>query len=255
MKKGQIIKLCVALGLIILALVIFFATRSRPQQPLPQIEQKTESAQPPPTPAPAAPAPDQTPAPAVKPKPEKAPAAPAAETKPKAAPKEKDKPQIKEVTEKYPSGEIRRRFKVYTDTPWIKHGTYVEYYKSGNKLCEIEFKENVHDGLLVCWVDAKAPAGKLLEGGFESGQKNGPFTEWHQNGKKKLSYTYKNGVLDGAWVEYYEDETKMTEMAYVNGTPSEVVKRYKPDGSVKQEDKAQEPSSSKGSSLGSGKAD
>lgn len=143
--------------------------------------------------------------------------------------------QFKEVTEKYPTGELRRKYTIYADKPDVKHGAYFEYYKSGNKLCEVEFKENLPSGHLICWHDAKGQAPKSLEGNFEGGKKNGTFTELHQNGKIKFTYTYKDGILNGAWTEFYEDGTKMTEMTYNEGVRTGALKRYKPDGSVKYE--------------------
>ena len=198
MGKDKLVKLGMAVGLVILVLIIYKSCFSQ-QKPLPSATTKTSS---------------QT-------------------TAPKPSPKQ----QFKEVTGKYPTGELRRKYTVYTDKPDIKHGTYFEYYKSGNKLCQVEFKENLPVGHLVCWYDTKNQAPKSLEGNFEGGKKNGTFTEWHQSGKNKFTYTYKNGVLDGLWTEFYEDGTKMTEITYSEGTQTGVLMRYKPDGSVKYETK------------------
>lgn len=155
------------------------------------------------------------------------------------------KSKFKEVTEKYPTGELMKKYLVYPEKPDVKHGAYVEYYKSGNKLCGLEFKENLPVGRLTCWYDVKGQAPKSLEGNFEGGKKNGTFTEWHQNGKIKFTYTYKVGVLNGPWIEFYEDGTKMTEMNYEEGVRTGVLKRYKPDGSVKYETQMKEPKSVK----------
>ena len=52
---------------------------------------------------------------------------------------------------------------------------------------------------------------------FKNGKKDGLFTEWYKNGKKKKEVTYKNGELGGLWTQWYENGQKQVEKIYRNG--------------------------------------
>ena len=48
-------------------------------------------------------------------------------------------------------------------------------------------------------------------------KRDGLFTEWWENGKKRWEGTFKNGELNGLYMEWYMDGRKMIEVTYKNG--------------------------------------
>lgn len=142
---------------------------------------------------------------------------------------EQKKEIFKQVEEFYPTGELKARYFVYIEKPDIKHGKYEEFYKSGAKMLECEYRENLISGKSLFYYENGQMA---LEGNFEEGKRNGKFLEWHTDGKKKIEANYKNGNLNDIFTEYYPDEKIMFEKKYEDGRLTEI-KYYKTDGSLK----------------------
>ena len=66
----------------------------------------------------------------------------------------------------------------------------------------------------------------------ESGQKNGPYTAFYQNGKLKTAGAFKAGKKEGVWKEYAEDGTLTNEYNYQNGLREGISKRYYTSGAL-----------------------
>ncbi len=146
--------------------------------------------------------------------------------------KKKELPMFIEKEEFYPDlgKELKARFSVYREKPEVKHGTYNEFYRSGKKLLQCTYKENVAEGPFTFWYENEQ---KALEGTLKDNKREGTFTEWHTGGKKKLSYSYNNGILDGSYTEFYEDEKPMIEKNYSNGKLAGIYKYFRQDGAIK----------------------
>ena len=66
--------------------------------------------------------------------------------------------------------------------------------------------------------------------------KDGLYTEWYENGNKKLEYTYNDGKMDGLWTWWWEwtgDEKKF-EKTYKDGNEIGKSTYYNEDGSVRE---------------------
>jgi len=72
-------------------------------------------------------------------------------------------------------------------------------------------------------------------GVFRNGYKNGLFTEYFNNGKKKTEVKYSMGIKDGIETEWYETGQKSKEVNVKNGIPNGILHEWNTDGSVKIE--------------------
>ena len=57
-------------------------------------------------------------------------------------------------------------------------------------------------------------------GTYINGEKDGPWTEWHDNGQVKLKESYKNKKRNGKWVFWYENGQIKTEGDYIDSKKS-----------------------------------
>jgi antitoxin component YwqK of YwqJK toxin-antitoxin module len=64
----------------------------------------------------------------------------------------------------------------------------------------------------------KAPNGKkILDANYSNGNLNGPYIEWHDNGKKKSEVFYVNGKIDnGIYYTYDREGNKLSAITYSN---------------------------------------
>ncbi len=78
-----------------------------------------------------------------------------------------------------------------------------------------EFRNGYKNGVFTkYYTDGK----KKAEGKYSMGIKNGAESEWYENGQQKSTYTYINGKLaDGVYVMYYENGGKSREERIKNG--------------------------------------
>jgi competence protein ComEA len=51
-------------------------------------------------------------------------------------------------------------------------------------------------------------------------KENGKFSSWSEDGKPKMSGSYKNGIEVGIWKTYYENGNVESQGAYSKGTPA-----------------------------------
>ena len=76
--------------------------------------------------------------------------------------------------------------------------------------------------------DMKVPIGKM-----KNGKKDGLWTSWYENGRKKIKGINKDGRRDGLWTWWYENGQKKEEVTFKDG---EMIsgKKWNKDGSVKE---------------------
>jgi len=60
---------------------------------------------------------------------------------------------------------------------------------------------------------------KAAEGTFLRGRKHGAWNDWYANGQPKMSVRYIKGRASGPWTAWYENGTKKWEVTFRNGTP------------------------------------
>ena len=64
---------------------------------------------------------------------------------------------------------------------------------------------------------------------------NGKWTEWYENGQKKLEGTFKDGERDGLVTSWFENGQKGWEGTYKDGEPDGLVTQWKANGQKKLE--------------------
>jgi antitoxin component YwqK of YwqJK toxin-antitoxin module len=72
-------------------------------------------------------------------------------------------------------------------------------------------------------------------GVFKNGYKNGTFTEYYNNGKKKGEVNYAMGIKDGIETEWYESGQKSKEVKIIKGLPDGLLREWNYDGTLKRE--------------------
>ena len=78
--------------------------------------------------------------------------------------------------------------------------------------------------------------GKIEEGNYIDGRKNGVWVKYHKDGKTpRLKGDYVDNRPNGAYVKYYENGQPMEEGTFSSGKHVEVFKRYYEDGTISQE--------------------
>jgi antitoxin component YwqK of YwqJK toxin-antitoxin module len=89
-----------------------------------------------------------------------------------------------------------------------KHGTWTEWYRSGNKKTEAQYDHNVAVGKFTWWYENGQ---KQAEVEYQMGVYNGTFTTWHANGLKESQAEYRNGELVDKWM-HWDADGKLVEM-------------------------------------------
>ena len=95
--------------------------------------------------------------------------------------------------EEYPNGKKKTEYTGYgtsKNTLEFKHGKYTEWYETGRKKLEIDFKFSVKQGNLVVWYKNGA---KQSIANFLGDKLNGVAKTFYQNGALLYKDTYKNG--------------------------------------------------------------
>ena len=73
--------------------------------------------------------------------------------------------------------------------------------------------------------------------GCWDGKREGPYTEWHENGQKMREATYKDGKREGPSTWWYENGQKMREATYKDGKQVST-KKWDKEGNIIEEVKA-----------------
>lgn len=100
------------------------------------------------------------------------------------------------------------------ETPFT--GRAANYYVTGQKNLEANYKDGKLDGLLIKWYENGQ---KKSEGNFKDDRADGPVTLWYEDGQKKQVGNNKDGNLDGLCIYYNEDGTEWKRITYKDGKP------------------------------------
>lgn len=99
----------------------------------------------------------------------------------------------------------------YQNKPFT--GIIFTLHPNGNRFVEKSFIKGLEEGQWTIWY----PDGtKMKTGHIENGLKNGPVTEWWENGKLKYVQPYVNGKKNGKWESWYDTGVKWTERDFEN---------------------------------------
>lgn len=133
---------------------------------------------------------------------------------PRPEPPPKEMGTIK-VPEKYEDGTVRIEREVLrmSDDTFVNDGSFVEYYRDGQKFTEGTFKKGVHDGVWTFW----HPNGQLCKKvTFVDGRPDGQWDVFGPDGKLLVQKSYKQGKRHGKWTYYHRDgETPRIAQTYV----------------------------------------
>ena len=89
-----------------------------------------------------------------------------------------------------------------------------EYYESGNKVYEAEFKNEEIHGKETIWYEN---GNKDFEVEYQNGKRYGRAIWWYEDGSKECEAKYQNGKQHGKYIGWYENGNKRYEKEYQNG--------------------------------------
>ena len=116
----------------------------------------------------------------------------------------------------------------YVNTKRDSVWTYYSYYTKAVSY-KATYKMGMRDGKSQSFY----PNGEITEEiVWRNDQKEGPWRQYFEDKRLKLSATYVNGKLEGAFLIYSPDGKKETEGKYRNNFPDGKWMRYKDDGTV-----------------------
>ena len=107
-----------------------------------------------------------------------------------------------------------------------------QWYKSGEKSGEWNYKDGKQNGLVTQWYKSGKKSG---EWNYKDGELDGLTTNWDEDGQKKVESTYKNGELDGLTTNWYEDGRKKSEETFLKGELVGKRKKWTSDGKFLEE--------------------
>jgi antitoxin component YwqK of YwqJK toxin-antitoxin module len=111
------------------------------------------------------------------------------------------------------------------------NGKIKSYYANGNVSCEVEYLDNMVNGVNKLYHSN----GKLIyQLKDDNGYSNGPLTEYYPNGSLKSEYTYYFDKQDGPFKEYYENGKVKEQGQFYIGTPNGTFTYYDETGKVKE---------------------
>ena len=114
-------------------------------------------------------------------------------------------------TDWYESGEKK------SETNWkngAQDGLFTFWHENGQKKGQENWMDGKLDGLSTFWYENGT---KETEGHFKSGKPIGLQTFWYENGTKERQVNYKNGKIDGLNTSWYENRQKRTEGNFKDG--------------------------------------
>jgi len=135
--------------------------------------------------------------------------------------------QAKEEKPKFAPGKEKHRNK--TDEIGRKQGTWMFYNAFGEKISEIDFSNDIKEG-----IDRRFYSYDKVreETSFLGGVKDGTYTKYFFSGQVQQEGQYKDGKKDGKWTRYFEDGTIRQEGSYIAGKRDGVWKTYSRKGNV-----------------------
>ena len=141
----------------------------------------------------------------------------------------------------------------------ILEGLRTEWYESGQKKAEVNYKDGKIEGLWTYWDknDGKEYKGEIerkygKDGTFfeypkwrfhhpkrhytlKNGKYNGLVTLWYENGQKKSETNYKDDKNEGLYTLWYESGQKKSEINYKDGKEDGLRTEWYENGQKKRE--------------------
>lgn len=117
----------------------------------------------------------------------------------------------------YPNGRIKI---MESHKEGIFEGKYISYFESGNTKEEGMYINNEMSGIWKFYYDQNPPQVKE-EVTFENNMENGPFREYHKNGKLAAEGSYFQELEHGETKVYDEEGKLIKKIMYNNGRPIE----------------------------------
>ncbi len=137
--------------------------------------------------------------------------------------------------QKYRDETVRLEYQVLlmSDDTLVNDGTYIEYYRDGQKFQEGTFKHGAYDGQWTYW----HPNGQICKSiTFKNGRPDGQWEVFRSDGTRRATQGYEDGVRHGKWLSYYENgEQPMVQFTFDHGKINGTRVSYYENGQIKQE--------------------
>jgi antitoxin component YwqK of YwqJK toxin-antitoxin module len=136
-------------------------------------------------------------------------------------------------TEKYADGKVRleREISRYSDNRFVADGFYREFYPTGEKFAEGQYKDGKQVGKWTFWHENGKESRSV---NFTKGQPDGTWEIFNAEGAVIAKRSYKAGKRDGIWLVYDKaGKQQLREEAYRDGTPNGTWKVWFPNGQLK----------------------
>ncbi|MCA9229545.1 MAG: toxin-antitoxin system YwqK family antitoxin [Planctomycetales bacterium] len=128
---------------------------------------------------------------------------------------------------------LERGLAKLSDDQVVNHGTYVEYYRNGQKFAEGTYELGLHVGEWKFWY----PNGQLCKTvSFKAGKPHGTWDVARPDGTRESTRSYEDGLRHNQWINYYEDgEKRKLELTYNMGQVEGQRLLYYPNGQLQQQ--------------------
>jgi len=141
----------------------------------------------------------------------------------------------KAVENQYPDGTLRiqRDLLKLSNDRIVNDGTFIEFYRDGQKFTEGTYKMGIHSGTWKFW----HANGQLCKSTtFKNGLPDGQWDVFRIDGSRRTSKSYSGGKRDGKWIRYFEDgENILAEELYEMGKLHGTRISYYANGKKRQE--------------------
>ena len=87
----------------------------------------------------------------------------------------------------------------------------------------VKFSDEIVYGKIFTKIDSQ----KVFLGWIKKGLKDDKWTEWYDNGNKKLSLNYRKGLMNGQYTKWNENGNKSVEGNFVNGDGTNILEKRK----------------------------
>ena len=134
------------------------------------------------------------------------------------------------IVSKYETGEKQEEYQYTGDS--LKHGFYKRYSQGGVLLEEANYAEGKLDGERILY---NAKGEKEVSELYNNDVLNGPFKEFHPNGKIKFLGTYTDNVLGGTVNVFYPSGKVKEEVLFENNVEDGAFKEFHENGKLKWE--------------------
>ncbi len=122
-----------------------------------------------------------------------------------------------------------RSEKHVTDELGRRQGVWKYYYANGDIREEINYVNNLQEGLNTKYFPGKK---MQVEGNYLGGRKDGEYKRYFLSGQVAVEGKYVYGQRDGQWMEYYENGQTKSEREYKKGVKEGNWKSYDRKGTL-----------------------